>query len=722
MRTTLVLVGLSVAMLAGCAPANDAEATGTSSAEVNGFSVVDHSDPIPNSVFDELIDPHKLKESDLDQVYRISHDIDVAPGRRIHATESFTLRSWLRFPHRAMILIPGPVTNAAFFDIPVDGYDSGAILAGHGYFAFTVDLEGVGLSSFPPNGQVCDTARSVADLTPVLDVIRAERWVPKVDVFGESWGGGIAAELCAEHSARSCVMSSMLYKTTTAFGASNFLTPEFHAYLDSLTTGYFPTTAPFYEQFVAASPTDVQTYTYASQPGLYADASLYAPYNMPFFDPTHARVPGLIVFGAQDPTVPLSDAQEALRRLRTARCKADRASGWRSRSPRRNRQQRDLVARRSLLRRLDPRRAVMSTLRGMGILGLGLWDGPIVTNDAFPDVIKSAIDPYKGKRDDEGTIRIAGLELRASEYPRTIAAIEQGFADPFRGSLRRRIMPKDMLMSDAEAAAGRAALANAEVDPADVDIVLVQSFLPDQLQPRNAALVASKVGVKRGAAWEVDSICNSSISQLHVASSLIAAGQARHVLCTQSVAYSRVRDPGVSASFQEGDLASAFVVGPRDGANLTFAWETDGSLHAAIRLAWDAPTGAVSRRYWESAPEKLVIRWEDVLQQKVMAEVGTHARKVCEEALGRAEMKLDDVDVFVTHHPMNWFVAFMEDTLGLRDGVSISTFEDYASVNSACVPASLALGVKQDRIRPGSRVLIFCPGAGYTYGAVALRW
>lgn len=366
----------------------------------------------------------------------------------------------------------------------------------------------------------------------------------------------------------------------------------------------------------------------------------------------------------------------------------------------------------------------MNTLRGIGVLGVGVWDGPVVTNDAFPEIARSAvpIDPYKGRRDDDGVIRIAGLELRMETHPRTLAALQKGFADPFRGSVRRCILPRELPMSHAEADAGRAALAHAGLAADDIDILLTQSFLPDELQPKNAALVAHHLGITRAAAWEVDSICNSAVSQLQVASALISSGQARHVLCTQSVAYSRVRDPGVSASFQEGDLATAFVVGPSPGSELTFAWETDGSLHAAIRLAWDAPTGSAPRRWWEQAPERLVIRWEDKLQQQVMAEVGEHAKNVCQLALGRAGVALEEIDVFVTHHPMNWFVAFMEDTLGLRDGISVSTFEDYASVNSACVPASMRRGIDEGRIARGSRVLLFCPGAGYTYGAAVMRW
>ncbi len=366
----------------------------------------------------------------------------------------------------------------------------------------------------------------------------------------------------------------------------------------------------------------------------------------------------------------------------------------------------------------------MTPLRDVGILGTGLWDGPEITNDSFPDVLRASrpVDPYKGLRSDDGSVTIAGLALRPERHPRTLRALDRGFRDPFRGTVTRRHFPTDLDVSDAETDAARRALESASLGVRDIDVLLVQSFLPDQVQPRNSALVAHKLGMRMGAAWEVDSICNSTVSQAQVAAALVATEQARNVLCVQSVAYSRVRDPGSSATYQEGDLASAFVVGRRSNASMTFAWRTDGALHAAIRLAWAPPSGARARHYWEPAPEKLRIVWNPELQPEVMREVADHARTLCDEVLTRAGVAIDDVDVFVTHQPMNWFGAFMEDVLGLRDGVLHSSFEAYANVNSASVTASLHDAVRAGRIRSGSRVLIFCPGAGYTYAAGVIQW
>lgn len=370
--------------------------------------------------------------------------------------------------------------------------------------------------------------------------------------------------------------------------------------------------------------------------------------------------------------------------------------------------------------------------RGVGILGTGLWEGPPVGNDAFAWLGQPAggdgvavKDPFRGARDADGAVRVAGMVFRPGEDDRTLAALERSFTDPFRGARRRRIFPRDLRTSEAEIAAARAALTDARVPAEAIDAVLVQSFLPDEMHPKNAALVAAGLGIRRAACFEVDSICNSVVTQLSVACAQIAAGFARHVLCVQSVAYSRVSDPGASSTVQEGDGAGAFVVGPSEGGSIAFSFRTDGRLHGAIRLGWDVPTprpGAPRRAYWEGSQERLLIRFEPELQPQVMGELRAYAREVCGEALARAELTVAELDLFVSHQPMAWYAAFMEDSLGLADGVSYDTFAEYGSINSVSLSASLHHARRARRVSPGSRVLLFGPAAGYTYAAAAVRW
>src|SRR5262252_6021288 len=132
-------------------------------------------------------------------------------------------------------------------------------------------------------------------------------------------------------------------------------------------------------------------------------------------------------------------------------------------------------------------------IRDIGILGMGLWEGEVVNNDRYRSEALLATevkDPYHGRRESDGTVRIAGMEFTPEKHARTLAAIDRSFRDPYRGTRRRRFFPGDIDVSDAETDAARRAIADAGFEPKDLDAILVQSFLPDQIQPKNDARIA----------------------------------------------------------------------------------------------------------------------------------------------------------------------------------------------------------------------------------------
>ncbi len=364
-------------------------------------------------------------------------------------------------------------------------------------------------------------------------------------------------------------------------------------------------------------------------------------------------------------------------------------------------------------------------IKDVGILGTGLWQGPAVGNDFFGlDYLKRATvkDPFKGKRSDDGVVRMAGLALSPEKHGRTLAAIAQSYDDPYRGAVKRRYFPADLQIAQAETEAAAAAISDAGLKPQDIDAVLVQSLLPDELLIKDATHIAYNLGIGHAPAWNVDSVCTSAITQAHLAASFIKSGQGRHVLCIQSVAYSRIMDMTTSAAVVVGDMASAFVVGPQPGTQFAFSWRTDGRLHRAIRLQWENARPSEQRPYWAPSQERLALHFDNEMQAEATGELPQYAAPVCTEAAARAEMRLDEIETFIPHQPLVWFPALLDDLLGLRDGVSFNTFTEYANVNASSIVASLHEARRAGRIRRGSNVLMFVPGGGYVYGALAIRW
>src|SRR5438105_4221140 len=90
-----------------------------------------------------------------------------------------------------------------------------------------------------------------------------------------------------------------------------------------------------------------------------------------------------------------------------------------------------------------------SMFHDIGVLGIGLWEGEAIGNDFFgPEYLTQSQvrDPYKGQAADDGTARIAGMDLPRAEFARTIAAVGQSFQDPYRCTRRRRFFPPDLLV------------------------------------------------------------------------------------------------------------------------------------------------------------------------------------------------------------------------------------------------------------------------------------
>ncbi|MCD9145730.1 3-oxoacyl-ACP synthase III family protein [Streptomyces albireticuli] len=359
----------------------------------------------------------------------------------------------------------------------------------------------------------------------------------------------------------------------------------------------------------------------------------------------------------------------------------------------------------------------------IGILGMGMWHGPAVTNDRVAAGCQgewTVQDPYLGSVDQEGNFRLLGLALPAQQYPRTLAIARRTMSDPFRGAVHRRVFPADMPPSAAEAEAAEEALSSSGVAAGQIGAVLVQSTVPDSPYPSNAALVAHQLGVRDAAVWSLDGSCAGPIAQLGAAASLIASGTAEFVLCVQSCAFTRVNDPQASSYLGVGDLAAAFMVGRKEGARIAASWSADGSLHGATTANWQQGSSAVHT--WWSQNLQLCLKFDHALQLTVLKTLAERLRTVTARTLGRARWQSKDVAVFVPQQSTAWVPAYLSEALDIPAGALFHTYDEYANVGPVNISAGWYQALREGRIHDGSRVLAGTGGAGFVYAAAAVQW
>lgn len=314
----------------------------------------------------------------------------------------------------------------------------------------------------------------------------------------------------------------------------------------------------------------------------------------------------------------------------------------------------------------------------------------------------------------DARLRALGSLPESGETTPFDAAMARYLGDPFRGTTRRRALARGETALDLEVDAASFALDAAGIHPDTVDAAIVSSFLPDQVGIGNAVFLAKRLGL-RGAAWNLETACSSSVVALETACTLVESGRYERVLVVASCTYSRSVDESNPLGWLVGDGAAAILVAPvPDGFGLLGS----KSVHTAstcgaffYELSLDGEGEPVVRMGGSREAGRLI---RDASE--------TCLRTCCDGALSAAGLELADIDFFVFNTPMAWFVDFASRVLGFDSRRTIDTYPYVANAGPALMPTNLFLAAKRGSIRPGDRVLLYSMGGVSSAAALVLRW
>jgi 3-oxoacyl-[acyl-carrier-protein] synthase-3 len=274
-----------------------------------------------------------------------------------------------------------------------------------------------------------------------------------------------------------------------------------------------------------------------------------------------------------------------------------------------------------------------------------------------------------------------------------------------RTGIRRRRRVSGESLVDLAARAGTHALALADLDPAELDLVLVATFTPDQLQPHAAPLVASRLGAESAGAMDVGAACTGFLSALSLATAQLESGRSRAALVVGADVMSRVTDFGdrrTAGLF--GDGAGAAVVTP-DGPGLVgpIALRSDGARADLIQASHEERLVRMDGR---ATFRSAVAAMSDVTQE-VVSDDG---------------LALEEIDLFVYHQANSRIISAVGERLNLPADRVIDCLGEYGNTSAASIPIALSEAAASGSLRKGSRVLLSAFGAGLTWGAGILEW
>ena len=289
------------------------------------------------------------------------------------------------------------------------------------------------------------------------------------------------------------------------------------------------------------------------------------------------------------------------------------------------------------------------------------------------------------------------------------------------GIRERHIVEPGVATSDLAKEAAIGAMQQAGVTPDQIGFIVVGTTTPDTIFPSTACMLQQKIGAKRAWGFDLGAACSGFTYALTTGMQMIATGAHDHVLVVGADVMSSIidyTDRTTCVLFGDGAGAAVLsVASESDPHILDFAHEIDGSGGPALCM----PAGG-SRL--PASHETIDKRLHYVKQDgaTVFKFAVKKTEEICRRVLDRNRLTSADLDLFVSHQANRRIIAAAAERLGLPDEKVVINLEMYGNTTAATIPLALADAMRQKRLKKGSLVLLTSVGAGFTVGAVLLRW
>ena len=283
----------------------------------------------------------------------------------------------------------------------------------------------------------------------------------------------------------------------------------------------------------------------------------------------------------------------------------------------------------------------------------------------------------------------------------------------------RHVAAEDQAASDLGLVAAQLAVERAEIDPADIDMVLCATVSGDHVGfPSTACLIQDQLGAKNAAAMDLLVGCTGFVYGLETAKGLIASGSAKHVVLIGSEVLTRIvdwTDRDTCVLFGDG-AGAALIAECQNGSGVLDSYlRSDGSGAKALARK----SGGTRTPFQDGHAAETYIQMEGRAVYNFAVRVIVDTIQII---LDRNQVTIDQIKYIVPHQAN---VRIIE-AAAKRGGFPIDKFflniEEYANTSAASIPIALNKLYEMDCLEKGDLLVTVGFGAGLTFGGNLLRW
>ena len=288
------------------------------------------------------------------------------------------------------------------------------------------------------------------------------------------------------------------------------------------------------------------------------------------------------------------------------------------------------------------------------------------------------------------------------------------------GIRERRIVEDDQTTASLAAEAALNALSVANLNPIDLDLIIVSTSSPEHLFPATACLVQDSIGAVRAGAFDLSAACSGFIFALNIASQSIRSGAIDNALVIGSETLSRLVDwTDRSTCILFGDGAGAFVLqaGEEKAGLLSSVMRSDGSGADLLSLPAGGSALPPSINTIQEGLHFISMNGREVF--RFATRVMTQATN---EAVQQAELTIDDIDLVIPHQANKRIIETAMKNIDIPMEQCVVNLDRYGNTSTATIPIAAYEAIQEGRVKAGDNIVFVGFGAGLTWGAAVVRW
>lgn len=251
----------------------------------------------------------------------------------------------------------------------------------------------------------------------------------------------------------------------------------------------------------------------------------------------------------------------------------------------------------------------------------------------------------------------------------------------------------------------------------DVDMIIACTFTPDFKTPSSASLIQAKLGIKQTGAIDLNAACAGFTYGLHMANALISSGMHKKILVIGAETLSKVTDyTDRTTCILFGDGGGAVLV-EYDERNPSFITHHLGSEGEKSHNLYCSGLSSTMNNEQLIDNEKIIQNGREVYKWAVST-----VPKGVEALLTQAHMTMEQIDWFVPHSANLRMIESICERIDYKMDQTLHSLVHYGNTSSATIPLALDLAVRQNKLQPNDKLLLFGFGGGLTYAGMIINW